>query len=174
MKIDLTKLKKILWYEDIDGNKYYAEGGNLPDEPLTYHVIHICEAREELISYDYHPEHLHENNELYQAMINFRWFRKLMYKRMKRSGKRKTFKPIVTFNSTWSGSQDVILAMANSGDYTLPQAIHIWTNACERCMNVLAHKYLNGKDGYEEGSPEWKHCNTVCDFCREVKEYDNK
>jgi len=167
MKIDLTKLNKFHWFEDIDGKQYDVEGGNRPDEPLTYHVIHTCETREELLSYDYHPEHIHENNELYQAMINFRWFWKLMYRRMKRKGEGKTFKTIAIFGSTWSGGQDVILAMANSGDYTLREAVFIWTNACERCMNVLAHKYLNGKDGYEEGSPEWKHCNTVCDFCRE-------
>lgn len=45
---------------------------------------------------------------------------------------------------------------------------HIST-ACERCMNVLAYKYLNGADGYEEYSDEWKKCNTECDFCK-IKE----
>ena len=65
------------------------------------------------------------------------------------------------------GNEDVILAMANSGDYTLGEAIILYSQACERCANVLAYKYLNGKDGYPEHSDKWKECNTVCQFCRE-------
>ena len=74
---------------------------------------------------------------------------------------------------TWSshiggGNQDVILAMANSGDYTLSEAMALYASCCERCMNVLAYKYLDGKDGYAEYSDEWKDCNTVCRYCKEV------
>ena len=43
----------------------------------------------------------------------------------------------------------------------------VFANACERCTNVLLHKYLNGADGYEEYSEEWKKANTVCDWCRD-------
>lgn len=73
---------------------------------------------------------------------------------------------------TWStdiggGNQDVILAMANSGDYTLAEAMALYASCCERCMNVLAYKYLDGKDGYKEYSDEWKKCNTVCRYCKE-------
>ena len=64
------------------------------------------------------------------------------------------------------GNQDLILAMVNSGDYTLKEAIAVLASACERCLNVLAYKYLNGADGYAEHSEEWKKCNTVCDFCK--------
>lgn len=64
------------------------------------------------------------------------------------------------------GNEDVILAMANSGDYSLSDAILIYSQACERCMNVLAYKYLNGKDGYPEYSEQWMKCNTVCEFCK--------
>ena len=64
------------------------------------------------------------------------------------------------------GNQEVIMAMVNSGDYALEEALVVYSSACERCMNVLAYKYLNGKDGYPEHSEEWEKCNTVCDFCR--------
>lgn len=67
------------------------------------------------------------------------------------------------------GNQDVIMAMVNSGDYTLQEALVVYSTACERCMNVLAYKYLNGADGYEEYSDDWKKCNTECDFCK-IKE----
>ena len=78
---------------------------------------------------------------------------------------------------TWSthiggGNQDVILAMANSGDYTLAEAMALYASCCERCANVLAYKYLDGKDGYAEYSDEWKDCNTVCQYCKEVNADD--
>ena len=78
---------------------------------------------------------------------------------------------------TWSthiggGNQDVILAMANSGDYTLAEAIALYASCCERCTNVLAYKYLNGKDGYAEYSDEWKKCGTSCRYCKESREMD--
>lgn len=76
---------------------------------------------------------------------------------------------------TWSthiggGNQDVILAMANSGDYTLAEAMALYASCCERCANVLAYKYLNGKDGYAEYSDEWNKCDTFCRYCKENEE----
>jgi hypothetical protein len=69
---------------------------------------------------------------------------------------------IVAFNSGWSES--LVLAMVNSGDYTLSEAIIIAARCCERCMNALAYKY--GLDwGYEEYSEEWQKCGTSCKFC---------
>lgn len=66
------------------------------------------------------------------------------------------------------GNSDVILAMVNSGDYTFNEAVIAYTTACERCMNVLAYKYLEGKDGYEEFSDEWMKADTVCEFCKDI------
>lgn len=81
---------------------------------------------------------------------------------------RKDGRPDITFSHhIGSGNQNIILAMANSGDYTLAEAIALYASCCERCMNVLAYKYLDGKDGYEEYSEEWKKCNTVCRYCKE-------
>ena len=73
-----------------------------------------------------------------------------------------------TFGATWS--QECIVAMVNSGDFTLEQAIYVFANSCERCMNALLYKYLDGKDGYEEYSEEWYKCGTECDFCKEKQE----
>ena len=68
---------------------------------------------------------------------------------------------------THIGSEELILAMTNSGDYTLEEALAVYANACERCMNVLWYKYTDGKEGYAEYSEKWKKANTFCDFCME-------
>lgn len=59
------------------------------------------------------------------------------------------------------------VAMVNSGDYDLYEALAVLRRACERCTNVLWHKYLPDEDGYEEYSEEWYKANTICDFCKE-------
>lgn len=68
-----------------------------------------------------------------------------------------------------TNAEDLIIAMVNSGDYRLSEAILVVSQACERCLNVLLHKYLNGKDGYPEYSEEWMKCNTLCRFCEHEK-----
>lgn len=68
------------------------------------------------------------------------------------------------FSGESGWSEDLVLAMANSDDFTLSEAILASANSCERCMNSLSYKY--GLDwGYEEGCKEWSECNTSCDFC---------
>lgn len=166
MKIDLTELKRFHWFEDEDGNIYDEIGHDLPNDKdyFTYHVIDPCNYIEALDEYCCHPEYEHKNNSFYQAMLHFKWFYKLMYKKYR---KHRTFKRILTSNIGFRSkfSQDCIVAMVNSGDYTLAEAIYVYCNSCERCMNVLLYKYLNGADGYEEYSEEWKKCNTVCKWC---------
>jgi hypothetical protein len=71
---------------------------------------------------------------------------------------------IIAFNSGWS--EGLVLAMTNSGDYTLSEAIIIAARSCERCMNSLAYKY-GLSWGYEEYSEEWQKCGTSCKFCEE-------
>ena len=168
MRIDLTKLRKFHWFEDENGNMYDEISQNLPHdiEHFTYHVVNPLVYTEKITEYSYHPEYLHESNRFYKAMLNFKWFYNLMYRRMKKRGDSKTFKDIASFNTGYRSMSDVIVAMVNSKDYTLEEAIYICANACERCSNVLAYKYLDEKEGYSEYSEEWKKCNTVCDFCR--------
>lgn len=71
----------------------------------------------------------------------------------------------VAFSCDSSWSEDLVLAIVNSGDYTLKEAIIIAATACERCMNALAHKY-GLKWGYPEYGEEWKETGTVCQFCK--------
>ena len=81
----------------------------------------------------------------------------------------------VVFNDmTKSERLALTQAMVNSGDFTLEQAIYVYANSCERCMNSLLYKYLDGKDGYPEYSEEWKKCNTQCDFCINEGENNNE
>lgn len=166
MNIDLTKLKRFHWFEDEEGNVYDAKG-DLPNDKsfFTYHVVDPCVYREQVDSYTCHPEYEHENNPFYQAMLHFKWFRRLMKYKYR---DHMTFKPFfsgnVGFNSKFS--QECIVAMVNSGDYTLSEAIYVYCNSCERCTNVLLYKYLDGAEGYPEFSEEWHKCNTECDWCR--------
>jgi len=69
------------------------------------------------------------------------------------------------FSCRMGWSEDLVLAMAKSGDYTLGESIIIAATSCERCMNVLRNKY--GLDGYEEYSEEWHKAGTSCKFCEE-------
>ena len=156
MKIDFEKLNKKHWFEDADGNEVDKED----PKACIYRHFFPLQFHDCIDEYCYHPTNPFIKF-LCKSRRFYNWFSK---------GKPKTFKPIITLNTTYASGQDCIVAMVNSGDYTLEQAIWIYANACERCTNALCYKYLNGKDGYEEFSDEWKKCNTVCDFCREYDE----
>lgn len=71
------------------------------------------------------------------------------------------------FTSTYP--DDLALAIANSGDYRLKDAITIAASSCERCLNALLWHYEVSKDGeregYPEGSEEWHEARTSCRFC---------
>ena len=161
MKIDVSKMK-LFWWEDENGNVLELDEDRLPTESEMeiykyYHREFPCILTHAISVYDYHPRGV------YKFLIKL----PIVGERIKRKiGK--TFKDIYAFNTTYSGGSDCIVAMVNSGDYTLEQAIWIYANSCERCMNALCFKYLNGKEGYEEYSDEWIKCNTVCDFCKEA------
>jgi hypothetical protein len=60
--------------------------------------------------------------------------------------------------------EDLALAIANSGDFSLGESIIISATACERCTNAMAHDY--GLEwGYKEFSEEWEKSGTICEFC---------
>lgn len=148
MKINLEKLKMHSWFEDEAGNIYpNTPSLDLPKdkEHFTYHSVFPCKYTEELYEYC-----IHESKD----PVNM------------------TFSHLLSMNVSYGSktSQECIVAMVNSGDYTLEEAIFVYTNACERCSNVLLHKYLNGADGYEEYSEEWYKANTVCDWCKEEEQ----
>ena len=159
MKIDVSKMKHF-WWEDAQGNILELEEGRLPTEEERekyryYHSEFPCQLHHNISVYDYHPKGI------YKFLIKLPIIGKRVKKKIG-----KTFRDICTFNTTYRSGSDCIVAMVNSGDYTLEQAIWVYANSCERCMNALCFKYLNGKDGYAEYSAEWLECNTECDFCK--------
>lgn len=189
MKIDKTKLKNGIWYEDANGNRIEHDENSVeaPIGAYTYHScfplqvtesIYTCHSEEEKNKCKHKRKFHKKDNGLvkgYKGRIctacgchqTRKWYQ--FWGNNWDCGS--TITPLIDFHTTiGGGNEDVILAMANSGDYTLSEAITVFGNACERCMNVLAYKYLNGKDGYEEYSEEWKKANTVCDFCKHENE----
>lgn len=63
----------------------------------------------------------------------------------------------------------LLVAMVNSGDYDLYEAMAILASCCERCANVLWDKYVPG-EGYPEYSEKWHKANTCCAFCTDEEE----
>lgn len=171
MHIDLTKYKMFHYFEDTNGKIYDGMSSDLPQDidRFTYHCLDTQTVSHSVDEYTWHPEYKYENNHFYQAMLQFPWFYKLMYNKMKRRSESKTFKHMFDGQFHY-GDGRVIVAMVNSGDYNLGEALYVYSNACERCANVLWHKYVGGDEGYEEFSEEWKKCNTECDFCREYNQ----
>lgn len=185
MNINKSKLKKGLWYEDKDGNYIpYGDLGKTPSEAVSCCSCFPLEITT-------HIRVFYDNKDSCRHPLKYRkrtdgWVKGIKGCKCTCCGKEKvgkskipfmfmkwengaSSKPLMTSNvNIGGGNEDVILAMANSGDYTLSEALVIYASACERCANALAYKYLNGKDGYEEMSDEWKKCGTVCDFCRDM------
>lgn len=161
MNIDLNKFKTI-WFELEDG----TEVDEVPKDYkgyVSFWSAFPCQFTESMYSYIYRPR---------------TWYEKLLVKirpQLKEKWnvtKGRTYRPAHDFRTTYTGMSDVIVAMVDSGDYTLEQAIWICAKSCERCMNVLSDKYL-GRDGYAEFSEEWNRCNTVCLFCEDLEEQSN-
>lgn len=154
MKINLTKLEKKHWFEDANGHEVEKDNPNVQ----FYRHCFPLELHDYIDEYCYHPK-----NPIVKFLCRkSSWFYKWLSQR-----KPKTFRTILDGRTIYSSGQECIVAMVNSGDFTLEQAIWVYANSCERCMNSLLYKYLDGKEGYEEYSEEWKKCNTECDFCRE-------
>jgi len=161
MKIKKEHLKT-LWYEDADGNilehdneSYLCPKGAKFQNSMFPNIVrhNVLELiKQEDVDKCPHPR---ENiNKTYG------WIDGIEGRRCVGS------REIMSMSSSWP--EDIVLSIANSGDYTLKEAILICVKACERCLNVLAHKYKAG-DGYSDDSEEYKQCGTSCQFCREVE-----
>ena len=196
MKIDKSKIKIGIWYEDHDGNMIGRPSDMVIDEihenAETYHMLFPLEVREEvgeIVDIDkckhkrkYRKKDTGLVDGLHGIVCNrchsyklAKWYIPLWLKKwvtpyssMSTKGPKKTHTHIFT-GCTYLNDEKLILAMANSGDYTLKESIAILAQCCERCHNVLAYKYLKGEDGYPEYSDEWKKCNTHCDFCKDTE-----
>lgn len=184
MNIDKNKLKLGIWYEDRNGNVYAVKPKGVRE--LSYHVCFPVQVTEKIMGvYDNKKTCKHP---LKQRKRTTGWVKGIKGCVCKACGKTKTGKSYIPFalmkwdtgsdtfpllethHTLSKDSQKCVVAMVNSGDFELDEAILVMATACERCMNVLIHKYL-GDDGYEEYSEEWKKANTVCEFCEGM---DNK
>lgn len=139
MNIDKKKLKLGIWYTDEKGNVIPNPDSCLKPDGAEY--VRVCwplEIREEL------------------------------YK-LREDGHYGGDDHIATFcTHLGKASGRLAVAMVNSGEYELDEALAVLNTACERCVNVLWNKYLPEEDGYPELSPEWFKANTVCEFCRDM------
>ena len=195
MKIDKSKIKMGMWYEDHDGNMIKFDDtmvDGVPENVETCHTLFPLEVRERIdeivdISKCKHKRcYRKKDTGLVDGMHGIicerchsyklakwyvpLWLKKWIFPYSSRDtkGSMKTHTHLITC-CTALNDEKLILAMANSGDYTLKESIAILAQCCERCHNVLAYKYLKGEDGYPEYSDEWKKCNTRCDFCKDTE-----
>lgn len=181
MKIDKNSLKT-LWYEDKEGKKIpYVEGMpknaayQVSNFPLEVRETHLKLIKQEEVAACKHKRKNIRRTDGWIKGIKGReckccygtqvrkwwqpWGRK-----WDAYGSRKVFESSVHLSNA---TGKLLVAMVNSGDYTLAEAILVYSKACERCANVLWHKYTQGKEGYEEYSEEWNKSNTNCIFCSE-------
>ena len=170
MHINYTKLNKKHWFEDSDGNEIMTKENTFDQvqdiikreisdsDNVFYKRCFPMELRESIDEYCYHPTN---------GLVKWLCKKNNCFYRLVSKGKDRTFKNIMTVTHSFGGdlSQRCIVAMVNSGNFTLEQAIWVFGNSCERCTNVLLYTYLNGEDGYEEYSDEWKKSGGSCAFC---------
>ena len=182
MKIEKSMLKT-LWYEDEDGKEIKCDEDEVDPKGAAYFVSRfpLCIRtkyyrliKQENVDKCTHDRkyitHSNDCTDDYEKRIcNFCGGTQVRKKgsshwpkKWQAYGSRLSFE----FEST-ANDQDTIIAMVNSGDYTLSEALIVYSEACERCMNVLVYKYTNCKDGYPEFSDEWKKAGTCCQFCKD-------
>ena len=139
MKIDKKKLKIGIWYTDEEGSTVPCGEFERSHKRATH--AHICfplEVREEVYKLDESGDY---------------------------GGKDRV---LTITNHIGKDGGRLAVAMVNSGDYDLGEALGVLAMCCERCLNVLYNKYLpEVGDGYLEYSEEWKKCKTVCEFCKD-------
>lgn len=164
MKIDLTQFRTH-WFEDAKGNILVRDDDcwDAPENAEFYYSAFPCTFDEKLSHYGYHPDGI------YKLLIKIPMMKSKVQKRIG-----KTFRHVATFSTTYGCklSQDCIIGMVTSGDYTLAQAIWASAKACERCGNALIYKYTNGSDGYSEDSEEYAKETTRCLFCNGINSPD--
>lgn len=188
MKI-LKEQLKTLWYEDENGNKIdempCEENGFRPPTgacyqvsrfPLTLRTKHVKLLDQAEVDKCSHPRgHIVPTYGWVDGIVGRQCTLcqgtqvKKKWRLWPRTWQAHGSREVATFECTWN-NEEVVIAMVNSGDYTLKEAIIIYATACERCVNVLTHKYTGGKDGYKEHSEEWKKANTYCEFCESEEE----
>jgi hypothetical protein len=183
MKISKENLKT-LWYEDEHGNELPSkepwegapEGAmfQISQFPFQLTTNHLKLISQKEVDKCRHPRKY--------IKPTYGWIDGIVGRECKQCGGTQTKRKWGLWPRKWNGygsrsfftttrgwSEDLVLAITNSGDYSLCESILIAATSCERCMNSLAHKYgLNW--GYPEYSEEWEKCGTTCRFCENAKE----
>lgn len=177
--IDKKNLQ-ILWYEDGKGNKWVPKNGELDGKPKEFIYQNSCfpfilrhdilkEITDKEVQNCDHPKNCLEVK--YEDIFQIQRCSKCGGYRKCKIGSSWPNDwqisygsiPIASFESSWP--EDLVLAMANSKDFSLSEAILVCANSCSRCMNALGFKYKLGW-GYPEFSKEWQNSNTVCQYCQ--------
>ena len=112
MTIDKNKLRNGIWYEDADGNRIIAqENESCPAGAKYAHVVFPLEVRHSI----YHIRRDEKGLGSYGD------------------------KDLIFEGSCHlcRASGRLAVAMVNSGDYELDEALAVLAQACERCVNVL-------------------------------------
>lgn len=138
MRINKDKLKLGIWYTDDNGNVIEQVGNEI--SPKGARLAHVC-----------FPLEITEK----------------VYSVREDGGYGEKQHAWDSNTTLCKSSGRLAVAMVNSGDYDLEEALAVLAQACERCVNVLWDKYLPGEDGYAEHSEEWCKANTVCEFCKD-------
>ena len=144
MIIDKSKLKVGLWFTDEDGNYIPYTNEVHPKGAVYAHSCFPLEVREEI------------------------------YRIREDGGYGEKNKVLTSTTHISRDSGQLLVAMVNSGDYDLYEAMAVLARCCERCLNVIWNKYLPDVDGYEEFSEEWYKANTVCEFCEYLNHKEGK
>lgn len=185
MKIEKSMIPT-LWYENEKGERFIPpEGGEPAPKGFIYqhtqfprslhHLVLRAVLREEVDACEHPAEHVHPTGG---------WIDGVEGRECKCCNGTQTRKTGEPWPERWEadGARQLIhgeqgwpeslaLAMANSGKWTLSEAILIAANSCERCMNALAHEY--GLDwGYPIHSENWQKANTSCAFCADEPKPD--
>ena len=183
MKLNLlNESLPTIWYEDEAGNKYIPKVENpyedIPPKEFKYfhsrfpnilkHDILVKIDKDEIAKCNHPKEFVRINHDLIDG-VEGEICDKCGGHRLKENGiwgdwEGSGTRPFMSFDSSWSN--DLVLAMANSGDYNLNDAIIVAATSCERCMNALAHQY-DLDWGYPKFSKKWVESNTRCEFCED-------
>ena len=112
-----------VWFEDEQGNVLQLENDRMPTEQekekyCFYHSEFPCELHHNISVYDYHPKGVQK------LLIKLPIIGDKIKKKLG-----KTFRHIGTFNTRYRSGSDCIVAMVNSGDFTLEQAIWVYANS---------------------------------------------
>lgn len=185
MKI-LKKHLVQLWYENEAGDKYYPTKKDnqhvFPDLPKGFKYQHAAftnQMRESVVTWADPDEVIRCKHQRKNIKPTGGWVDGVEGRECTKCGGSQTREKGNRWPKVWNAqrsweliacnrgwSDELVTAIVRSGDYTAEDAITIAACACERCMNILAHKY-GLPWGYAGNSKDAKLAGTSCRFCKD-------